>query len=584
MKIRRLSQGTVNRIAAGEVIERPASVVKELVENAIDAGAGQIDVSVMDGGKTLIKVADDGTGMSADELVLAVERHATSKLPDDDLVHISHLGFRGEALASIAAVSRLAITSRARGAGNAFRIQVDGGRQSDVRPAALNAGTEIEVRDLFYAVPARLKFLKTDRAEMAEIAAVVRRLAMAAPQTGFVLRSGERQLLNLAPCGGDGMQTKRLGDIMGPEFIENSVAIDAERDGFNLSGRVSLPTLNRSQATMQFLFVNGRAVRDKVLAGAVRAAYSDFMMRQRFPMLALFITCPPERVDVNVHPAKAEVRFGNQKSVTGLIVSAIREAIAMAGHKTASRPADTLSSFQPRGASFTPARPATGFGEQTSTFAGFDTPVADVHGEDADSTGEDLTRNPLGAARAQFHETYILAQTTDGIVIVDQHAAHERLVLERLKAQWKKSGVATQPLLVPEVINMDQASVERFAAFAGELSQAGLVTDTFGPDAIVVREVPAALAGANIARLVADIADDLEGTGAINSLEERMEHLLATMACHNSIRAGRRLKREEMNELLRQMEQTPYSGQCNHGRPTYVELKLSDIEKLFSRR
>ena len=583
MKIRRLSQGTVNRIAAGEVIERPASVVKELVENAIDAGAGQIDVSIVDGGRTLIRVSDDGEGMSADELELAVERHATSKLPDDDLVHISQLGFRGEALASIGAVARLKIISRARGADGAHEVRVEGARQFAVRPAALNAGTEIEVRDLFYAVPARLKFLKSERAETAEIAAVMRRLAMAAPQTGFSLRSGQRQLLDLAPRPGPDGQTRRLGDIMGSDFIENSVAIEAGRDEFRLEGRVSLPTLNRSQATMQFLFVNGRAVRDKVLTGAVRGAYSDFLMRQRFPMLALFITCPPEMVDVNVHPAKAEVRFREQKSITGLIVSSIREAIGLAGHRTASNVEGAINAFQQRQPAYAPTRPAGGFAEAPATFAGFEAPGADVR-ENREPETQNLEQNPLGAARAQFHETYILAQTADGIVIVDQHAAHERLVLERLKAEWQKSAIATQPLLVPEVVNLDAATVERFAAHSEELAKAGLMTDAFGPDAIIVREVPAALAGANIARLIADIADDLETAEGANSLSERIENLLATMACHNSVRAGRRLKPEEMNALLRQMEQTPYSGQCNHGRPTYVELKLSDIEKLFARR
>ncbi|HFC05468.1 MAG TPA: DNA mismatch repair endonuclease MutL, partial [Rhizobiales bacterium] len=522
MAIRRLPEGTINRIAAGEVIERPASVVKELVENAIDADARQIDIHLVDGGRTLIRVRDDGKGMNAVDLELAIERHATSKLPDDDLVNIQNLGFRGEALPSIGSVSRLRIVSRARDDDESHEIRIEGGRQQEIKPASHGAGTDIEVRDLFFAVPARLKFLKTERAETAEAAAIVRRLAMAAPHIGFSLRSGERHLLNLQARQAEGEgQKQRLSDIMGKDFIENSVPIDASREAFSLQGYASLPTLNRSQSTMQFLFVNGRAVKDRTLLGAVRGAYSDFLMRQRFPMVALFITCPPEYVDVNVHPAKAEVRFRNQAVVNSLIVSSIREAIGFAGHRTASTNAESaIDAFRQQNygrqpAHYAPTRPGAaehGFNEAAQSFAGFEAISGDTSASDM-PLDEDTADQPLGAARAQFHENYILAQTRTGIVIVDQHAAHERLVLEQLKAAAEKSEIATQPLLVPEVVNLDVVSVEHFAAAAEQLARAGLVLEQFGPDAIIVREVPAVLAGAKIANLIKDLADDLETIG-----------------------------------------------------------------------
>lgn len=591
MTIRRLPEGTINRIAAGEVIERPASVVKELVENAIDAGATKISVHLVDGGRTLIRVVDNGKGMTGDELSLAVERHATSKLPDDDLVNIHSLGFRGEALPSIASVSRLKIVSRAiADDAGASEIRIEGGMRHELRPAALARGTDIEVRDLFYAVPARLKFLKSERAETAEAAAIIRRLAMAAPQTAFNLRSGERLLFDLPGRPGDAEgQKQRLGDIMGCDFIDNAVEVSGERDPFTIAGFASLPTLNRSQSTMQFLFVNGRAVKDKTLLGAVRGAYSDFLMRQRFPMVALYISCPPEFVDVNVHPAKAEVRFRDQATVNRLIVGSIREAIGLAGHRAASTNTETtMEAFyrqRDKGRNFGPLRPTQAereFTQQAQSFSGFDEMSANTSANFEIS--EDSADKPLGAARAQFHENYILTQTETGIVIVDQHAAHERLVLEQLKKQFAANEIATQPLLVPEVVNLDAASVERFAAGAEQLAKAGLVLESFGPDAIVVREVPAVLAGAKVASLVKDIADDLETVGEGLSLNERFENLLATMACHGSVRSGRRLQPQEMNALLRDMEATPFSGQCNHGRPTYIELSLADIERLFARR
>ena len=588
MSIRRLPEGTINRIAAGEVIERPASVVKELVENALDAGSTKIDIHLVDGGRTLIRVSDNGRGMSAQELPLAIERHATSKLPNDDLVNIENLGFRGEALPSIGSVSRLRIVSRSQTGDEANEIRVEAGKAFDVKPAAGKPGTDIEVRDLFFAVPARLKFLKTERSETAEVAAIIRRLAMAAPQTGFNLRANDRHLINLPTCNNDeDGQKKRISDVMGSDFITNSVVINATREPFHITGFASLPTLNRSQSTMQFLFVNGRAVKDKTLLGAVRGAYSGFLMSRRFAMVALFITCPPQYVDVNVHPAKAEVRFRDQPQVNRLIVSSIREAIGFAGHRTTTTGTQaTIDAFNKRtSASFAPTRPGMAeqaFSDAAQSFAGFEASSADTSAN-LEPMGDDIDQ-PLGAARAQLHENYIIAQTRDGMIIIDQHAAHERLVLEKLKKHRLNKTVETQPLLVPEIVNLDAASVERFASAAPELAKSGLVIEQFGPDAIIIREVPALLIGANFANLIKDLSDDLESIGEALSLGERADDVLATMACHSSVRSGRRLKPQEMNALLREMEQTPYSGQCNHGRPTWVELSLADIERLFARR
>ena len=587
MRIRRLSEGTVNRIAAGEVIERPSSVVKELVENAIDAGGRTIDVAIQAGGRALIQVIDDGCGMTADELKVAVERHATSKLQDDELVRIETLGFRGEALPSIGSVSRLAIISRWHEADEAHEIRIEGGRQTAFRPAAHAKGTTIEVRDLFYAVPARLKFLKSERAETMETAAVLRRLAMAHPGTSFTLTSDGRRTLDL-PAGS---QETRLSGVMGRDFMDNAVQVDHRRETVRLEGYAGLPTFSRGQANMQYIFVNGRPVRDKNLSGAVRGAYADFLMRGRHPAVALYITCPPEEVDVNVHPAKAEVRFRNSQAVRGLIVSGLRAALTGAGHRASSTVArDTVDAFRrqmpirpnygERAAGYAAQSPS-GFAEPGEAFAGLATAGADVRAEPA---ADELIDSPLGAARTQFHENYILAQTRDGIVIVDQHAAHERLVYERMKAARERDGIATQPLLVPEVIDLDAASAERLAAAADDLAASGLVLEAFGAAAVVVREVPALIAGSNIADLVRDLADDLASLDQTTGLEERIDHVLATMACYGSVRSGRRLKPDEMNQLLRDMEATPHSGQCNHGRPTYVELKLGDIERLFGRK
>jgi DNA mismatch repair protein MutL len=580
MRIRRLPEGTVNRIAAGEVIERPASVVKELAENAIDAGATRIDIVFADGGRSLIRVSDDGGGMGADELDLAVERHATSKLADDDLIRITSMGFRGEALASIGSVSRLRLASRLPGGDSAFEIRIEAGRKSEVKPAALAGGTDIEVRDLFFAVPARLKFLKSPRAEAAEAAEVVRRMAMAHPHIGFALNVDGRKLIDLAPCGADG-GAARIGAVMGRDFLDNAVAIAARREGFELTGFAGLPGVARAQARDQALYVNGRPVRDRQLAGAVRAAYGDLLMNGRYPAFVLFLSCPPDEVDVNVHPAKAEVRFRDAGLVRGLLVGGVREALAQAGQRTATPLADAAGrAFRPEPYGRGGQSPNGGFREAGAAFAGFDAPVAVAPGPAA----PEAVDFPLGAARAQLHDSYILAQTRDGMVIVDAHAAHERLVYERLKVARDRAGIATQPLLVPEVVDLDPAAAERLLAHAEDLAAAGLVVDGFGAGAVVVREVPAALTGAAVADLVRDVADDLGELDTAKSLSDRLDRVLATIACHGAVRSGRRLLPEEMNALLREMEATPHSGQCNHGRPTFVELKLTDIERLFARR
>ncbi len=609
MTIRRLPETLVNRIAAGEVVERPAAAVKELVENAIDAGAHHIDVDLRDGGRSFISVTDDGRGMTAEEIGLAMERHATSKLPDDDLVHIVSLGFRGEALPSIGAVSRLTLTSRANDAGNgagtaeqAWSLAVEGGKRGAVKPAAHPPGTRVEVRDLFYATPARLKFLKTARTEANHALDALQRLAMAQPGVGFTLVQDGRSLLRLAPAEGAlfDARLKRLGAVMSREFAANALPVDAEREGIRLTGYIGLPTLNRGNARHQYLFVNGRPVRDKLLHGAVRGAYQDFLARDRHPMLALFLELPPETVDVNVHPAKAEVRFRDPGLVRGLIVGACRHALAAAGHRASTTVSEAaLGALRPHSAP--PggyAWPQSGGGGiprgMAEAAASYHAPLpnlgaapgarpAGVPEADPETT-PDRQNYPLGAARAQLHGTYVVAQTEDGIVIVDQHAAHERLVYERMKRQLAANGVARQILLIPEVVELDEPAAERLVARAEELAELGLAIERFGPGAVVAREVPALLGEVNIQGLLRDLADELAELGEAPALRERLEAVCSTMACHGSVRAGRQLNFEEMNELLREMEATPHSGQCNHGRPTYVELKLADIEKLFGRR
>jgi DNA mismatch repair protein MutL len=612
MPIRQLPETTVNRIAAGEVVERPASVVKELVENALDAGARRIDVLTDGGGRRLIRIADDGAGMTAADLDLAVERHATSKLADDDLVSIRTLGFRGEALPSIGAVARLSITTRHAQEPHAWAIEVDAGAKSEVKPAALGEGTRVEVRDLFYATPARLKFLKLDRTEAEAVREVVRRLAMSRPDVAFTLAGEERAPATFAAAlpGAPG-RLARLGDVLGAEFRANAVEIAAERDGVVIEGSAALPTLTRANALGQYLFVNGRPVRDKLLLGAVRGAYADYLPRDRHPVLALFVTLPPPEVDVNVHPAKAEVRFRNAGLVRALIVGALKTALAREGTRAATTGGSaTIAAFRPavapqRGWDWrrSPARPQDtrrpfaplrgGFAEAVQAAFDVGGPAADLReGEFHEGLAEaaetlpapELHDHPLGAARAQVHETYVVAQTRDGLVIVDQHAAHERIVYERLKAALEQTGVARQILLIPEIVEMDEADVERLVARADELARFGLVLEAFGPGAVALRETPSLLGEIDGAGLLRDLAEHLSEWDETLPLERRLMQVASSMACHGSVRAGRRLKPEEMNALLREMEATPNSGQCNHGRPTYVELKLADIERLFGRR
>ena len=599
IQLRRLPETTINRIAAGEVVERPASAVKELVENAIDAGAGRIDVVLLGGGRELISVVDDGRGMTAGELAMAVERHVTSKLPDEDLLRIDWLGFRGEALPSIGAVARLSITSRPADADEAWRITVDGGRLSPTVPAAQPPGTRVEARDLFFATPARLKFLKSPRTELQHALDAVRRLAMVRPDIAFTVADGERRRLDLAVATGDLFTARlgRLGAIMGREFADNAIPIEAEREGLRLTGHAGLPTLNRANSRMQYLFVNGRPVRDRLLAGALRAGYMDVLAHDRHAMAALFLEMPADLVDVNVHPMKAEVRFRDPGLVRGLIVSALRHALAGAGHRAATtvglaamgrlRPGDGPANVaRPNFAYRRPPAAAPGLAEAAAAFqaplAGAAEPAARL--EALEEEAAEAADYPLGVARGQLHETYIVAQTADGIVIVDQHAAHERLVMERMKAQLAARGVERQLLLLPEVVELAPGQAERLVPRADELAELGLLLEAFGSGAVVVRETPAMLGETDLQGLLRDLADELAEMDQALALRDRLDGVCATMACHGSVRAGRRLTAPEMNALLREMERTPRSGQCSHGRPTYVELKLADIERLFGRR
>jgi DNA mismatch repair protein MutL len=603
MPVRQLSEAVVNRIAAGEVVERPASVVKELVENALDAGAMRIDVMTDGGGRRLIRVTDDGEGMTRTDLALSVDRHATSKLADDDLVSIRTLGFRGEALPSIGAVARLSITTRHASEPHAWEIGVDGGVKSAIKPAALGGGTQVEVRDLFFATPARLKFLKLDRTEAEAVRDVVRRLAMSRPDVAFTLAGEERAPASYAAAlpGATGRLT-RLGDILGADFRANAVEVAADREGVVVEGFAALPTLTRANALGQYLFVNGRPVRDKLLLGAVRGAYADYLPRDRHPLLALFVSLDAREVDVNVHPAKAEVRFRNAGLVRALIVSALKAALVRDGTRAATTGGSaTIAAFRPGSGVLprnwdwrrSPSRPSElpqsyrtaggGFAEAAQAAFDVGAPAADLRAAEVETTAELIDR-PLGAARAQIHETYIVSQTRDGLVIVDQHAAHERIVYERLKAALDRSGVARQILLIPEIVELDEADVARLAARADELARFGLVLEAFGPGAVALRETPSLLGEINGAGLVRDLAEHMSEWDESLPLERRLMQVASSMACHGSVRAGRRLKPEEMNALLREMEVTPNSGQCNHGRPTYVELKLTDIERLFGRR
>ncbi len=596
--IRQLDEAAINRIAAGEVVERPASAIKELVENALDAGATRIEIAYADGGKTLMRVTDDGCGIPPDQLPLALARHATSKIDGSDLLNIHSFGFRGEALPSLGAVARLTITSRAPGH-DAGEITVAGGQMGAVRPAALASGTIVTLRDLFYATPARLKFMRSDRAEAQAITDIVKRLAMAAPFVGFTLRDvsngGEGRVTFRAEAEtGDLLDALhgRLARILGADFAENALRLNATRDALTMTGYAALPTYSRGAAIAQYLFVNGRPVRDRMLHGALRAAYQDVLARDRHPAAALFIDCDPTLVDVNVHPAKSEVRFRDPGLARGLIVSGLRQALAEAGHRASTTVAGaTLGAFRREG---TPARiyqmdrpspmaraaayqaQSPGFAELSATYSARIEPTENPDAPPA-------TALPLGAARAQVHENYIIAQTDTGLVIVDQHAAHERLVYERLKAQMVDAGIASQALLIPEIVDLSDTDYALLTEHADDLATLGLVIEPFGPGTIAVRETPAILGQVNAAALLRDILDELGERGDSGTLRNRIDAILSRVACHGAVRSGRRMSSEEMNALLREMERTPMSGQCNHGRPTYVALELSDIERLFGR-
>lgn len=629
MTIRQLSPHLINQIAAGEVIERPASVVKELVENSIDAGASLIEVVSADGGLSLLRVIDNGKGMGEADLSLCVERHATSKLEDEGLFSIDTLGFRGEALPSIGSIAKLTIQTRAK-EGDGFELSVEGGEKSELRPSALNYGTIIEVRDLFYATPARLKFQKSVRSETSAIADVVKRLSLAHPSIGFRLTCDGKQRLNLpqVAIGDEAGELQRIGKIFGQEFVKDALFIDAVREDVHLRGFIGLPTLHRANNLMQYFFVNGRPIRDKQILGAIRAAYSDFLPSNRHPYLNLFLTLPPEKVDVNVHPAKAEVRFQDSAFIRGLLIGAIRQAIDEAGHRASSKGgADTLSAFQTedvqpnftshsyepslqtesfnnsqgpsyfgeeghsphvhthfsdeKPASFSQVQPADN-GEWQSAFTEVNVPSGEMLTQDEEIDPQIISK-PLGAARAQFFENFIVAQTEDGMILVDAHAAHERIVYEKLKKRVVEGQVPSQGLLIPEVIELDDHLRDGLLAHSEALQQFGLYLEGFGPQAVAVQEVPALLIKGDIQGLVRDLADEIAELDATTELKSRLDYVCATMACHGSVRTGRRLLPEEMNALLREMETTPRSGQCNHGRPTYVELKLKDIERLFGR-
>ncbi len=602
-KIRKLSENLINQIAAGEVIERPASVIKELVENAIDAGSTKIDVVIRDGGASLISITDNGCGMTADDLELALERHATSKLPEDDLFNIHTLGFRGEALPSIAAISRVTITSRPEGQDMAWQIKVDGGIKSERSPAPHPVGTTIEVRDLFFAIPARLKFLKSPQTETHHILNIVHRLAIAHPEIAFSLKNDQKILLNLEAVS---TPLERLDQIMARDFKQNAMSVELIEEAHEIKGYVGLPTLNNSTTDMQFLFVNGRPVKDKVLASSIRFAYQDYLAGDRHPLLCLFLNVPPQYVDVNVHPAKAEVRFRNQQLVRSLMIKGIRQGLDQGAHQTSTTISDKATQYftapplQQKFGNFAAASSLNvrDSARSTGTYGVAPSPnVLRFGGSQAPGLSEmaplpsarhqeaeDVHLSyPLGAAVAQIHDTYIISQTEDGLVIVDQHAAHERLVYEQMKTEIESQGVRRQILLIPEVVTLTEQQFALLIQHQQELESLGLVIEPFGQNTILVRETPMLLGEGNMVQLVRNLAEELVEHGAAFSLKEHLGETLGTMACHSSIRAGRRLNISEMNDLLRQMEATPYSGQCNHGRPTYVKLHKKDIEKLFGR-
>ncbi|MEM6461116.1 MAG: DNA mismatch repair endonuclease MutL [Pseudomonadota bacterium] len=611
MNVRHLPDTLINQIAAGEVIERPASVVKELVENAIDAGATRVEIATAGGGKAFIRVTDNGHGMDPSDLAMAVQRHCTSKL-GGDLSEISTLGFRGEALPSIGSVARMRIVSRTAQSDGAHEVRVSGGKAEAVRPAAANRGTTVEVRDLFFATPARLKFLKSERAESGAIAQIFKRLAIAFPNIRMTLSGPDRSTLEYQPAGPDPL--RRIAQVVGGDFADNAIQIDAEREGVALAGYACVPTYNRANSLQQFAFVNGRPVQDKLIFSALRGAYSDTLARGRYPVAVLFISIDPAQVDVNVHPAKADVRFRDPGLVRGLIVGAVREALMREGDRASSASArDMVSAFQPAGgfrqrpvgekegqyqrnttqngeysvatSPFRPLKTAdkTGFSDNDQgAFETVSSPSA--RREAAAETDVQTVGFPLGAARAQLHENYIVAQTEDGLVIVDQHAAHERLVYESMKRSLQTQSPASQVLLIPEIVDLPEEDCDRLMVHREAFAKLGLVIERFGPGAMAVRETPAILGQIDAASMMSELADEVAEWDDSGGLKARIDCVAATMACHGSVRAGRRLNAEEMNTLLRQMEATPGSGQCNHGRPTYIELKLADIERLFGRR
>ncbi|MBM3468246.1 MAG: DNA mismatch repair endonuclease MutL [Alphaproteobacteria bacterium] len=595
MTIRFLDATLINQIAAGEVIERPASAVKELVENAIDAGGTKIDVVVREGGRTLISVSDNGSGIPQRDLSLAVERHATSKIPDSDLFNIQTLGFRGEALPSIGAVSRLCITSRTAEDETAWQLHVEGGKKGEPTPTSRGFGTRVEVRDLFYATPARLKFLKAPATELSHIVDILNRLALSHPDIHFSLMDGDRCVLSYES------HKDRITSILGKDFLENASLVLLEREGLKVKGHISIPTFNRSNASLQYLFVNGRPVKDKILSAAVRIAYQDFLASNRHPVLALFLEVDPVSVDINVHPAKAEVRFRDSGLVRGVLISALKNALQEAAYRSSTTIAqDAIVAFQePVAVSSWPQKTYSGsssykhasrfaFGDKhptpglSETLAAYQAPK---YPESEESTIQTPSEDyPLGWARAQIHETYILAETADSLVIVDQHAAHERLVYEKLKQDHKNQTIQRQILLLPEIIDLPEETLKIILSRIEDFAQLGLIIEPFGLTALRVREVPAILMNADWRQLIQDLGSELQEMDATLSLTEQYNEILSTMACHNSIRAGHALSIEEMNALLRQMENTPHSGQCNHGRPTSVKLDRRDIEKLFGRR
>ena len=600
-QIRRLPEKLVNRIAAGEVVERPSSALKELVENAVDSGASRIHVAIAEGGLAAIEVTDDGCAMTPDEMALALERHATSKLPDEAIEQVATLGFRGEALPSIASVARLTLESRPQGAAEGWRLIVDHGEMAEQGPAALPAGTRVRVEKLFAKVPARRKFLRTARSEYAACNDVVRRLAMARPDIGFSFEHDGRRIF--AVQGGEGTEA-RVAQIVARELAENAVGIDLERDtdsgAMRLTGIAGLPTYNRGIADHQYLFVNGRPVKDRLLSGAVRGAYADMLARDRHAVLALFLTIPPEEVDVNVHPAKTEVRFRDAAAVRGFIVSGLRQALSSGDRRSAQAPdAGAMGRWQSEPMSeSSPAlhsifarqdwsSPSASVAEARSPWGSGGAEVLDApqgRAEQAAPVDEVQAQFPLGVARGQVANTYIVAEAVDGLVIIDQHAAHERIVLERLRAAGAGDKVAaSQALLMPEVVELEEVDCDRLEVHCERFARFGLVVERFGPSAMLVRALPASLRKADPHKLLQDLADDIANHGASLLLEEKIEHVLATMACHGSVRAGRTLSVTEMNALLREMESTPRSGQCNHGRPTWVKLSMSDVEKLFGR-